>query len=91
MEEQIFLHVSLVLVDLRISMEILSPFHSYCGTVKSKGKKKWKHSNDLAKCVKDTSAFGNFSVSAFGKNTYNIWNNPKYIGLILQDYISFAV
>lgn len=91
MEQQIFLCVSFVLVDLGISVEILSPFHSYYGTIESKGKKKWKHSNDLAECVKDTSAFGNFSVSDFGKNTYNTWNSPKYIVFILQDHISFAV
>lgn len=71
MEEQTLLPFSLVLMDSQISMEISSPFHSYCATIESKRKKKWKHSNDLAEHVEDTSLFGNFSVSAFGKNTYN--------------------
>lgn len=46
--------------------------------------------SDLANPVEDTSAFGNFCVSAFGKNTFSTWNNPKSISLILQDQVTFA-
>lgn len=90
---RIFLPFWLVFFDFLIATETFCfhPTHTVDLCIHLyKGRNKRKQTSDLADTVKDTSASGNFSVSAFGKNTCNTWNNPKYISLILQDQVTFA-